>query len=52
MAHMIENIGAGAIGFSDGELKELDAAVAAVAIRGERLPPAVLAYSGVEAPLR
>jgi hypothetical protein len=31
-------------------LKELNEAVAAVAIRGERLPPAVLAATGVEAP--
>ena len=32
------------------ELKELNAAVAAIPIRGERLSPAVLAATGVEAP--
>ncbi|MET0129090.1 MAG: aldo/keto reductase [Stenotrophomonas chelatiphaga] len=52
MAHLLDNLGAGEVIFNDGELQELNAAVAAVAVQGERLPPAVQAYSGVEAPLR
>ncbi|MBS0611787.1 MAG: aldo/keto reductase [Proteobacteria bacterium] len=50
MAHMLENIGASGITFGNDELRELNAAVAGITIRGERLPPAVLAFSGVEAP--
>jgi len=50
MTHMLENIGASQITFGHDELRELNAAVAAISIRGERLPPAVLAFSGVEAP--
>ena len=52
MAHMIENIGAGAITFDGREHQELSAAVVAIEIKGERLPPAVLAFSNVEAPPR
>jgi hypothetical protein len=50
MAHMTENLGAASITFSAGELAELNTAVAAIRIRGERLPPGVMAMSGVEAP--
>lgn len=50
MAHMEENLGAATITFSAGELAELNTAVAAIRIRGERLPPGVMAMSGVEAP--
>ncbi|MCS3744616.1 aryl-alcohol dehydrogenase-like predicted oxidoreductase [Xanthomonas arboricola] len=52
MAHLLDNLGAGEVIFGAGELRELHAAVAAVAVQGERLPPAVQAYSDVEAPLR
>lgn len=52
MAHLLDNLGASGVVFNDGELQELNAAVAAVAVQGDRLPPAVQAYSGVEAPLR
>lgn len=52
MAHLLENLGAAELVLSAAELQELNAAVAAVAVQGERLPPAVQAYSGVEAPLR
>ena len=51
MAHMQENLSAAEVSFSNGELQELNAAVAAVKVQGERLPPAVQAYSDVEAPL-
>ena len=52
MAHMVENVGAVTVRFTPAEAQELDAAVAAVKVRGERLPPAVQAFSGVEAPPR
>jgi aryl-alcohol dehydrogenase-like predicted oxidoreductase len=50
MAHMLENIGAAELQLTPSERDELNAAVAAVEVQGERLPAAVLAYSGVEAP--
>src|SRR4051794_37003623 len=52
MAHMLENIGAARVRFTSTELAELNGAVSAVQIRGARLPEAVLAFSGVEAPAR
>lgn len=52
VAHLEENVGAAAISFSPEELKELDSAFSAIAIRGERLSPPVLAATGVEAPPR
>ena len=50
VAHLQENVAAASITFSAAELKELDAALAAIPIRRERLSPAVLAQTGVEAP--
>lgn len=50
MAHMLENTGAADVRFTPGELAELNAAVRAVEVRGQRLPDAVQAFSGVEAP--
>lgn len=50
MAHMVENTGAMDLRFTPAEIAELNAAVAAIAVEGERLPPAVQAFSGVEAP--
>jgi aryl-alcohol dehydrogenase-like predicted oxidoreductase len=52
MAHMLDNIGASALRFSAAELAELNQSVAAIHIQGARLPAAVLAFSGVEAPLK
>lgn len=52
MAHMIQNIGAASIEFTNAEVDELNAAVAAIEVQGARLPDAVLAYSGLEAPDR
>jgi aryl-alcohol dehydrogenase-like predicted oxidoreductase len=49
-AHMTENLGAASIVFTADELRQLNAAVAAIRIQGDRLPPAVMAMSGVEAP--
>lgn len=49
-AHMTENLGAVSISFTADELQQLNVAVAAIRIEGERLPPAVMAMSGVEAP--
>jgi aryl-alcohol dehydrogenase-like predicted oxidoreductase len=52
MAHMLENIGAAPIRFTPAEIDELNAAVAAIEIRGQRLPDSVLVFSNVEAPSR
>ncbi|MCD9125790.1 aldo/keto reductase [Luteimonas sp. C4P040a] len=52
MAHMLENIGAAGVTFDAGELQQLDSALDAIEIQGDRLPPAVQAFSGVEAPAR
>ena len=50
MAHLRENAGAADVRFTSSELSELDAAVRAIEIRGQRLPDQVLVFSGVEAP--
>lgn len=50
MPHMIENIGAAALSFTADEIRELNAAVAAIEVKGQRLPDGVLAFSDVEAP--
>lgn len=52
VAHMHENIGAAAISFTPDELRQLNAAVSAITIRGERLPAAVLQMSGRDTPPR
>lgn len=52
MQHMIENSGADGIKFTAAELTELNTAVRAFEVRGQRLPDAVLVFSGVEAPLK
>jgi aryl-alcohol dehydrogenase-like predicted oxidoreductase len=49
-AHLQENVAAASISFSPAELKELGTALAAIPVRGDRLSPAVLAATGVEAP--
>jgi hypothetical protein len=50
LAHMLDNSGAAAVGFTPAELVELSAAVRAIEIKGQRLPDQVFAFSGVEAP--
>ena len=52
MPHMLENVGAASVRFSPDEITELNRAVAAIEIKGARLPDQVLVYSGVEAPPR
>jgi aryl-alcohol dehydrogenase-like predicted oxidoreductase len=52
MAHMLENSGAAGVRFTPAELAELNSAVRAIEIRGQRLPDAVLVFSGVEAPAK
>jgi len=52
MSHLVENLGAAGIRFTPSESQQLDAELAAIQIRGARLPDAVLAYSDVEAPAR
>jgi len=50
VAHMEENIGAVEITFTPDELRRLHTEVASVNIRGDRLPPAIMQMSEVEAP--
>jgi len=50
MAHMIENVGASSIVLAADEHKELNASLSEIHVQGQRLPDAVLAFSGVEAP--
>ena len=52
MAHLLENSGSAGVKFTSAELAELNSAVKAIEIRGQRLPDAVLVFSGVEAPLK
>jgi aryl-alcohol dehydrogenase-like predicted oxidoreductase len=50
VAHLEENVAAAAMSFSAAELKELDAGLSQITVQGDRLPPAVLSATGVEAP--
>ena len=50
MAHMLQNSGAAGIPFTPLELAELNSAVRTIEVKGQRLPDAVLLFSGVEAP--
>lgn len=49
MQHMIENTDAASVRFTTAELAELNAAVRAFEVRGQRLPDGVLVFSGAEA---
>ena len=49
-AHMVENSGAPSVHFAPAEIADLNSAVRAIEVRGQRLPDPVLAFSGVEAP--
>ena len=40
------------IRFTPAEVSELNSAVRAIEVKGQRLPDAVLAFSGVEAPVK
>lgn len=50
MRHMIEDTAAASLSFTTTELSKLNAAIAKIEVRGQRLPDAVLAFSGVDAP--
>jgi len=52
MQHMVENSGAADIRFTPAEISELNSAVRAIEVKGQRLPDAVLAFSGVEARMK
>jgi len=52
MAHMVENSGAAGLRFTPAEISELNSAVRAIEVKGQRLPDAVLAFSGVEARMK
>lgn len=49
-AHLLENAGAEGVVLTNDELADLNAALDRITITGDRLPPAVLAQAGVEAP--
>ena len=52
MPHMLENIGATTVSFTPSELSEITRSVAAIPIRGARVPAFVQAWSDVEAPAK
>ena len=52
MAHMVENSGAAGVRFMPSEISELNSAVNAIEVKGQRLPDAVLVFSSVEAPMK
>jgi aryl-alcohol dehydrogenase-like predicted oxidoreductase len=52
MAHMLENTGSNNVVFTADELLEFNKQLNVIEIIGERLPAAVLAFSGVEAPIK
>jgi len=52
MAHMVENVGAEQVRFTSTELAEMNESLAAIEVRGARLPDSVLVFSDIEAPLR
>ncbi len=52
MAHMLDNSGAAGVRFTASEISELNSAVKAIEVKGQRLPDGVLAFSGVEAPMK
>ena len=52
MQHMVENSGAVGVRFTPAEVSELNSAVRAIEVKGQRLPDAVLVFSGVEAPMK
>ena len=52
MVHMLENSGADNVKFTTDDLTIFNSELNAIQIKGERLPAAVLAFSGVEAPMK
>jgi aryl-alcohol dehydrogenase-like predicted oxidoreductase len=52
MSHMLDNSSAEALRFTPAELADLNAAVRAIEVKGQRLPEQVQVMSGVEAPPR
>src|SRR5579862_4437054 len=52
MPHLLDNLGADAVRFTPGEVRELNVAVGRVPIHGARLPAGVLSLPGVEAPAK
>lgn len=52
MAHLIENIGAEKVRFSNDELKQFNDDLEGISIKGLRLPQNVLNFSNIEAPIK
>jgi len=49
IVHLQQNVAATSVSFTSAELAELQAALQAIHIEGERPPPPVLSAAGVEA---
>lgn len=52
MAHLLDNVGASGVKFTAEEVKQFNQELSAITIKGLRLPPAVLSFSNVEAPVK
>jgi aryl-alcohol dehydrogenase-like predicted oxidoreductase len=52
LAHLLDNAGAMDVKFTADELKQFNQELAGIAMKGERLPQAVLTFSNVEAPVK
>lgn len=52
LPHLEENLGAVEVTFTTDELRQIDTAASAVVVQGDRLPPASMALTRREAPLR
>jgi aryl-alcohol dehydrogenase-like predicted oxidoreductase len=50
LPHLLENIGAEEVSFTDTELADFTAALSAITVQGARLPAGALAATGVDAP--
>jgi aryl-alcohol dehydrogenase-like predicted oxidoreductase len=50
LPHLLENLGTEEVMFSSDELRDLNSALSAITIQGDRLPKGALAMTGVEAP--
>lgn len=50
LPHLRDNIAAARVSFTSDELAELTAALDTIVVRGERAPPIVMEWNGIEAP--
>lgn len=52
IVHIVENTGGATVTFTAAERAELSAAIRAIEVHGLRLPPGVLAFHEVDAPMK